>query len=88
MTQEEAANQYQNYLDSIAPGILQDDDSAAILDEEIDPVKLQFDPTSETVEINTRKYAYITFSVDHLHQILDLMEECLERYNNEVSREQ
>jgi hypothetical protein len=57
-----------------------------ILDEELDPFKVEFDGAN-CVVINTNKYSYITLSSDKLYYLANLIEEAEEKYEKNHRRQ-
>jgi hypothetical protein len=53
--------------------------TALILDEEIDPIECLFN-NDDCVQLNTKDYEYITLSVDNLEDLIRLIGEAGEAY--------
>jgi len=56
--------------------------TATVLDDELDPFKCSF-LNDGCVLINTEELTYLTLSRDNLIKLLELLEECESKYNEE-----
>ncbi len=58
---------------------------ATIFDQEIDPIECSF-LFDGGVEIDTENLTYISLSVDNLYQLIDMINEAEEHYENEINK--